>query len=184
MPFHHIETPRLRLRSVNDEEYVHVLNTYSDEDLAAVFNLKSPEEISKERQRAVKGFSTFNKSLLLFYLIDKTTNKTIGWCGFHTWYTDHNRAEIGYGMSEENVKAKGLMTEALSAILHYGFTTMKLHRVEAFVGSENVPSLKLMKKFGFKQEGVLREHYFTNGRFEDSLVFGLLRDEAMEGITN
>jgi ribosomal-protein-alanine N-acetyltransferase len=175
--FHHIDTPRLCLRSVNDEEYVHILNTYNDKDLAAYFNLKSPEEINKERQRAAKGFSTFNKSLLLFYLIDKETNKTIGWCGYHTWYTDHNRAEIGYVLSEENAKAKGLMSEALSAILTYGFTAMNLHRVEAFVGTQNMPSLKLMQKFGFKQEGTLREHYFTNGRFEDSMVFGLLKRE-------
>jgi [ribosomal protein S5]-alanine N-acetyltransferase len=175
--FHHIETPRLRLRSVNDEEYVYVLKTYSDEDLAAFFNLNSAEEISKERERAVKGLSTFNKSLLLFYLIDKTTDKTIGWCGYHTWYTQHNRAEIGYVMSDENARNKGLMSEALSAILHYGFNDMNLHRVEAFVGKENVASLKLMNTFGFKQEGVLREHYFTNNRHEDSLVFGLLKHE-------
>jgi len=69
------------------------------------------------------------------------------------------------------------MTEALAFILHYGFMVLNFNRVEAFVGEHNIPSLKLMAKYKFTQEGRLREHYNNNGKMENSLVFSLLRDE-------
>jgi len=85
---------------------------------------------------------------------------------------------------DEAFRKKGYMGEALKAVLEHGFNTMKLKRVEALIGPSNTPSLNLIKRFGFSQEGVLREHYFTNGRYEDSLFFGLLekeyRDRNME----
>jgi len=69
------------------------------------------------------------------------------------------------------------MSEAVSTILDYGFEQMNLHRVEALIGKDNMASLSLVKKFGFTQEGILREHYFTNNTMEDSVIFGLLRHE-------
>ena len=109
--------------------------------------------------------------------MDKSTEKIIGWCGFHTWYLDHFRAEIGYGLFDENFKNKGIMTEAMKAILEYGFKQMKLHRIEAFIGTYNIPSLKLVEKFGFTKEGILRNHYLKNNVLEDSAVFSLLQKE-------
>jgi len=50
----------------------------------------------------------------------------IGWCGFHTWYTDHHRAEIGYGIYKDEFKKQGFMTEALEAVLEYGFENFYL----------------------------------------------------------
>lgn len=66
------------------------------------------------------------------------------------------------------------MTEAVERVIEYGFTSMELNRIEALVGAENVPSLRLMEKFNFIQEGVLRQHYFTADKFEDSVLFSRL----------
>ena len=70
-----------------------------------------------------------------------------------------------------------LMSEAVEAIIRYGFSELNLNRIEAIVGPENAPSLRLMEKNGFVQEGRLRKHYPAGDGFEDSLVFGLLREE-------
>lgn len=58
----------------------------------------------------------------------------IGWCGYHTWYIDHRRAEIGYAIRSDEYKAQGIMTEVMNAVLRYGFEVMNLHRIEAFIG--------------------------------------------------
>ena len=71
------------------------------------------------------------------------------------------------------------MTEALAKIIQYGFDKMGLHRLEALVGSENLASLRLMEKFDFIKEGLLREHYYTSGKFENSVVFSKLREEYL-----
>ena len=69
------------------------------------------------------------------------------------------------------------MKEALPVVLDYGFNIMGLKRVEAFLSLENEASLRLIKSFGFKEEGSLREHYFTGGHMEDSSIFSLLLRE-------
>ena len=165
----------LSLRALTPEVYSFVFSNYNDEQLMEFFGLTTPEEFAKEKKRYEKGMTTVNKTFILFHILEN--GKNVGWCGFHTWYTDHARAEIGYILSNEASKGKGIMSLALKAVIDYGFNTMNLHRIEAFVAPNNVPSLKLMEKYNFIKEGRLREHYFKNNKMEDSLVFSLLKSE-------
>ena len=108
-------------------------------------------------------------------MILKDEDVVIGWCGYHTWYTNHNRAELGYVMNDELYKGKGYMKEALRPIIQYGFGKMNLNRIEAYIAEDNIPSYKLLAANGFVKEGLLREHYFTKGRHEDSILYALLK---------
>jgi ribosomal-protein-alanine N-acetyltransferase len=110
-------------------------------------------------------------------LFEKSTSLYVGNCGFHTWCPEHYRAEIGYDMIDDMHKNKGYMTEALCTIIAYGFNEMKLNRIEALIGPNNIPSLKLLQKFGFTKEGYLREHYCKNGEIQDSIFYALLKSE-------
>lgn len=172
-----LQTPRLLLRKLTHEVYQQVFTSYTGEELKTFFGCRSNEELEEERKKYTDGLSMYRKACLVFQLLEKETNEVIGWCGYHTWYLPHYRAELGYELNDDSKKGKGYMKEALAAILDYGFTTMGLKRVEAFLDLENIPSLRLIQYFGFTQEGTLREHYFTNGRFEDSTVFSLLHKE-------
>jgi len=165
----------LILRIVRPEVYSFVFSNYNDEELIEFFGFTTPEELTKEKKRHEKGMTTFNKTFIFFHILEN--DKNVGWCGFHTWYTDHARAEIGYVLSNEASKGKGIMSVVLKAVIDYGFNTMNLHRIEAFVGPNNVPSLKLMEKYHFTKEGHLREHYFKNNKMEDSVVFSLLKSD-------
>jgi ribosomal-protein-alanine N-acetyltransferase len=69
------------------------------------------------------------------------------------------------------------MSEAVAAILTYGFNEMKLYRIEAMVADYNTASVRILEKFGFVHEGRLREHYNVNGKMEDSVLYGLLKKE-------
>ena len=177
MQFETIHTPRLLLRKITPEVYRFVFTHYTEEELQRFFGFHTEEDRLKEHERFEKGVSTFNKSFAMFQLLDNISGKVIGSCGYHTWYLEHRRAEVGYALTNDEFKQKGLMKEALGAVLQYGFNVMNLHRVEAFVAPENEPSLKLVRHFAFTQEGHLREHYFKNGVVEDSIVFSLLQSE-------
>jgi len=173
-PFENLITDRLILRKLTPEVFNYIYANFSDEELLAFLGLETLDALTVEKEKHRKGLSTYNKSFLYFKVLDKASGKIIGWCGYHTWYLDHNRAEIGYGLYDDVYKQRGLMSEAVKTILDYGFLQMKLHRVEALIGTDNDASQNLVKKFGFTYEGNLKEHYFTNNRFEDSLIFGLL----------
>lgn len=174
MKFTYLNTERLKLRLLDQQVWDHVFSNYDQEELTHFFGESAVE---KETKRNEGGTSTFNRTFLYFHMLDKNTDELIGWCGFHTWYTDHKRAEIGYVIFEEENMSKGYMSEALTAVIKYGFEEMYLHRIEAFVGPYNSASLRLMRKFKFEEEGRLKEHYFRDGIYEDSVVFGLLRPQ-------
>ena len=172
-----LHTGRLTLRAITPEVYDYIYANMDDNSIIAFLGLASEEALQKEKKKYRQGLATHNRKFINFLMIDKQTHAIIGACGFHTWFPDHRRAEIGYSLYNDIHKRKGLMTEALNAVLKYGFETMNLHRVEALIGRENTASLKLVSNFNFKQEGVLREHYVVNGIPEDSLAFSLLVHE-------
>ncbi len=175
MNFHYLATDRMNLRLLTPEVYEFVFENYNEGQLLQFFGTE--ENYQREMARFEKGVSTFNRSFANFQMIEKTGDHIIGWCGFHTWAVDHFRAEIGYSMAGEELMNKGFMSEALAAVLNYGFNEMKLHRVEALVAEYNIPSVALLRKNNFVREGVLREHYLVDGVFEESVIYSLLVSE-------
>lgn len=170
-----LSTKRLALRKITPEVMDFAFTTYSDEELSLFLGTSNADDLEKEKEKWRKGLSTHNKSFLYFQLLDNSDNALIGWCGYHTWYLDHERAEIGYGLFDDQFKRKGLMSEAIAFILDYGFTEMNLNRVEAFTAQYNDASIQLLSKFGFEFEGELKGHYFWKGTYEDSLLYSLLK---------
>ncbi len=106
----------------------------------------------------------------------KGEDRVLGSCGFHHFDAGFHRAETGYELNRAYWR-QGMMTEAMSAILTYGFDFLGLHRVEAIIDMANEQSKGLLLKLGFTYEGNLRQRYFFRDRFEDEHYFGLLKDE-------
>lgn len=172
-----LETTRLLLRKVTPEVYEQVFDRYTTADAMAFFGCASASELLLEKQKLEQGLRTYRTTLLVFHLVEKHSGRTIGKCGYHTWYPEHARAEIGYGLFADSDKNKGFMKEAFLPVLRYGFTEMQLNRVEALISPANEPSQRLVLAHGFREEGRLREHYCKNGHLEDSIVFALLKKE-------
>jgi ribosomal-protein-alanine N-acetyltransferase len=171
-----IHSARLHLRAITPFFISNLFSTKSSDDIKAFFQCDHDEfEILKSMND--KGLETFRISLYYFLLSDKATNQIIGECGFHTWNISHNRAEIFYKLKDEQWKNKGYMTEALNEVLTFGFKNLNLHRVQALVAHDNIPSLRLLSKFGFQKEGTLREDYLVDGKFEDSECYSLIKHE-------
>ncbi len=172
-----INTQRLILRKLTPEVYAYLFSSMENDQIIEYLQLSDYQQLLKEKEKLAHGISTYNRSFVYFLIFEKVTQTFIGSCGFHTWYIDHFRAEIGYSILNDRFKNMGIMSEAIETIISYGFDKMNLNRIEALVGPTNIPSLKLMNKFNFIQEGHLRSHYFKNNTMEDSIVFSLLKNE-------
>jgi|TARA_B110000902_G_scaffold88316_1_gene104957 ribosomal-protein-alanine N-acetyltransferase len=168
-----LTTPRLTLQRVDQKVMDYVFEKLSPQERMLFLGCNSADQLHEQERRYNGGLSTFNKTFVYFFIRLTETNEHLGWCGYHTWYTDHHRAEIGYQLNKK-YHNQGIMTEAMKSIIYYGFSTLKLKRIEAFVGEENIPSLRLMQIFGFEKEGLIRKHYNVNGENLDSLLFALL----------
>jgi len=174
-----IQTKRLKLRPVTPDVYEQIFKG-SQEEIMEFFGITEENEFIKEKNRFENGLRTYNKTFLFFQIIEAQSEQIIGWCGYHTWYLDHQRAEIGYGLNSDEFKRKGYMTEALASVIDYGFREMNLHRIEALASPKNTPSVKLLNAFKFEYEGLMKEHYLIDGVHEDSAVYGLLRTNYLK----
>jgi ribosomal-protein-alanine N-acetyltransferase len=92
--------------------------------------------------------------------IEKTTDTMIGVVRLAF---DHPRtAELGYAIRHDRWE-RSYATEVSAVVLEYGFTTLGLHRVQAACGPDNTASQRVMAKLGFRHEGRMLDHVFTNG---------------------
>lgn len=104
--------------------------------------------------------------------------RAAGGIGLHR-ATDVHRitAELGYWLAEP-LWGRGIMTEAVRAVVRHGFTAFPLERIEAYAFSNNPASVRVLEKAGFTREGLLRRNVIKHGQVLDSLVFSILREEA------
>ena len=62
-------------------------------------------------------------------------------------------------------------------MVEHGFTSMGLHRISSWCIAENGASIGVLRNLGMREEGRLRENEFLKGRWCDTLVFGLIKEE-------
>ena len=85
-------------------------------------------------------------------------------------------ASLGYWIGEKYSR-NGYMKEALKLLIPSLFVDLRLNRIEAATLEENIASKNLLKKIGFKKEGVLRKYLKINGTWRDHILYGLLEND-------
>jgi ribosomal-protein-alanine N-acetyltransferase len=106
----------------------------------------------------------------------KGTAGLVGTCGLFGWNRAWRKCTVGYELAKE-AQGKGYMHEALNAALSWGFKEMGVNRVEAQVHPGNEPSLKLLRRLRFVEEGRLRQGGYWAGQHHDLLQYSLLRED-------
>lgn len=116
------------------------------------------EEIAAMGEKRAASFYLFEKEKPEL-LIGKVSLSNVVWGGFCSCF-------LGYKLDEGFINW-GYMTEAVDAIVNYGFGTWGLHRIEANVMPKNVSSLRVLDKCGFEKEGISRNYLKIRGVWED-----------------
>jgi ribosomal-protein-alanine N-acetyltransferase len=171
-----LETERLVLRPINVEDMGFVYELFSRPETnrySGHESLGSMEEAGELYDKYMKhgSASRFRVAVEL-----KETGEPVGTLGLYSYSERDGRAELGYDLLEEHW-GRGIMTEAVGAVLRYGFEVLGLNRVEATMDPLNTRSVRLVERLGFKSEGHMREKYLYKGRSRDELIYSLLRSE-------
>jgi len=90
--------------------------------------------------------------------------------------TEHARGELGFW-------GRGYATEAVRAVIAYGFSALGLHRIHAIHFSRNPASGRVMEKCGMLHEGRFRGHVRKWGIYEDVDLWGILREPAFRPLS-
>ena len=175
--FPQITTNNLVLRRIRSTDSDALFKILSDDQVTQFYDDETFHDIVQASEQIEAWENGYRSRRCIrwgiTYKEDSTLIGTCGYYGFHTW---HMRAGIGYELARSFWR-KGIMTEALSGIIDLGFREMGLNRIEAVVMPENVPSIQLLEKLGFCDEGILREYenWGTKG-FMDLCMLSLLRN--------
>jgi ribosomal-protein-alanine N-acetyltransferase len=107
----------------------------------------------------------------------RESKRVIGTCALFECELDKRVAEVSYEILQ-NYWGQGLTSELLPPLIEYGFKTLDLNRVNAFVDTRNIVSLKLLAKNYFQREGLMRESWIDeDGQPVDEYVLGGLPNE-------
>ncbi|MFP7484370.1 GNAT family protein [Priestia filamentosa] len=175
--FPFIETNRLLLREIVKDDANDILKYLSDEEVMKYYGLAPFKTINEALNEISWYQSILNEQTGIRWGITlKGKDEVIGSCGFLNRVPEHYRTEIGYELSRD-YWGHGIASEALEAVIRYGFKYLRLQRVEALVEPPNIPSQKLIEKNGFIREGLLRKYEFTCGKFDDLYMYSLLKQD-------
>lgn len=109
-------------------------------------------------------------------VVYRAEDRMIGTCGFTRFDFLNHSAEIGYVLHPRYWNL-GIATEAVCAVLRYGFETLGLNRIEARYMKDNMASRRVMEKCGMTFEGIQRSAMLIKGKYEDIGLFAKLRDD-------
>ncbi len=173
-PFPILETKRMILRKLGKEDMNEIFILRTDPEVIKYIDRTPPTEVKGIEDFLIRTDADTSKNIGITWGMQlHGDNKIIGYLSFWRTIPENHRAEIGYALMKEYWQT-GLMTEAVDAILNYGFNEMKLHSVEANVNPLNTASMQLLDKFHFKKEAHFTEDYYFEGKFLDSIIFCLL----------
>lgn len=103
--------------------------------------------------------------------------KLIGRCGLMAIDATHRTAMLGIGIGDRAYWGRGYGREAVRLLVDYAFRYRNLRRVWLWVHADNERAIRAYLACGFREEGRLREHVWSNGRYVDAVHMGVLRDE-------
>ena len=171
-PFPELQTKRLVLRKLTLEDAPELFFLRSDQRVIQHLARKPAESVAvvKEFIQLIQANLEKGESILWAIALNTKPGELIGTICFWNLQPENFRAEIGYVLHPDHWR-KGLMKEAMIAVIDYGFQKMKLHSIEARLFAGNDASAFLLEKLSFTRDAYFKEDTFFDGDFLDTLVY-------------
>jgi len=172
-----LETKRLIIRPVTHEDKIEIFEYRSDpatnkyqgwipktiEDVESFI-----EKISKQMDEPETWFQ--------FVIIEKETQRIVGDIGIHFLDSENKQVEIGCTLNKY-FQNQGYATESIKRIIDYLFKELNKHRIIASIDPENMNSIRLVERIGFRKEAHFVESLFLNGKWVDDLIYALIEKD-------
>ena len=174
--FPEFTTANLHLRELISNDAEAVLRIFADKEVTRYYDLDTFRDLSQASELIRRQRIRFERGEVMRWgITQKENNIVIGTVGY-VFNQDNAQGGLGYDLASPYWR-RGIMTEALRLVMRYGFSSLRLNRIQALVVPGNVPSIGLLQKLGFTEEGLLRQYAFFKGRYQDLICFSVLRSE-------
>lgn len=174
-PFKNLETERLLLRRVSKNDLNEIIELRGNPETMKFI----PRPLVKTEEDALNHFKMIDEKIeknegINWAITVKENPKLIGIIGHYRIQPENHRCEIGY-MILPQYNGQGIVTEAIKAVLEYGFEDMNMHSIEAVIDPDNIASERVLQKNGFVKEAHILENEYYDGKFWDTVIYSILK---------
>ena len=162
------------LREIIPEDRAHIFKGLSDPDVVKYYGVQYD---TIEATQAQMDFfqALWDKQTGIWWAINTRENLSFcGAIGLNNLQKQHRKAEFGCWLLKEHW-GKGILQKTIPLVCQYAFDNLKLHRLEAWVESENIACKKRLESLGFQHEGTLTDCEIKFGRFISLSMYALLQ---------
>lgn len=173
-----IETARLLLREFAEDD-AEAVQEYASDPEVVTFMPWGPNTQDETRDFIARAIAARNEEPRMkhdFAIILKSTEVLIGGCGIYLTTKQNREGYIGY-CTNRLFWGLGHATEVAEALIDYGFSELRLHRIFATCDPANIASARVLEKSGMQHEGRMRENEMLRGRWRDSSLYAVLEHE-------
>ncbi len=177
-----IETERLILRRFKPSDAQHMYKNWATDSEVCKFLSWNPHKDLSETEHVVEGwinsyqnFDYYNWAIEL-----RDIGEIIGQISIMHINEKYSSCSVGYNISK-SFWGKGIMTEALKAVISYLFKEIGMNRIEGRHNTLNAASGRVMQKSGMKFEGIMRQVKVNKyGELYDLAVYSILKSDLIE----
>ena len=174
-----LQTRRLVLREFRETDATAVFDSFSQEAVARYVNRASMQSVKEAEELVKTRASIFERGIGIRWAIVLRENldAVIGSCGFYKLDRANRSVETGYDLHPTYWR-QGIMTETLKRVFDFAYSEaffFNLNRIQALTYPQNQASIGLLKKLGFREEGLRREAGYWEEQYHDLQSFSLLR---------
>ncbi|MBN2758254.1 MAG: GNAT family N-acetyltransferase [Bacteroidales bacterium] len=167
-----IETPKFFLKTLKIENSSDLFKIYSDKEVQQYTDNELITNITEAEKLIL---SANNKSKIFIGIFIKNTDKLIGTISIYNINFKHSFSSLGIVLDKKYWN-QAIMYNSLIYLLDFYFNKLNFNRIEAQAFVKNYAAIRLFEKLDFKNEGRLRENFLIKGKFEDSYLFSILKN--------
>lgn len=174
--FPELESERLVLRQVETADAATLFTHFATLREDRFWDLQH-RSVEEARQHIELIHTWYGEQRLLWWALTlKGESEVIGSCSLYDFERE-SRAEIGYWLSQHK-QGMGIATEAVERVVRCGFDSLNLHRIQASCHPQNLAAVAVVRRAGFREEGLLREYEPGHAGWRDCLMFSLLKGDV------
>lgn len=170
-----LEGEKVRLRLLEEDDLPLRVKWVNTPEIRQ--NLMFDYPISLAKTRRWFQNSLLDASRVHFSILDAENGKVIGMTGLLDIDHRHRRAQFYVTIGEMEYWGRGIADEVIRIVLQYGFVEMNLNKIYLYTLDGNARARSVYERNGFVEEGILRQHHFCVGRFQDLHHYSILREE-------
>ncbi len=168
---------RVYLRGIQKEDFTEGLFYWANDQEVTYYMVTGLKPSIKEKMEQLYLDTINNDKELVFAIVDKESDKTIGLVGLYQINPQVGSTEYRIIIGNKSFWGKGIGTECTNTLVNYAFRSLNLNKVWLGVNDENIGGVKSYEKSGFVREGMLRQEIYRNNKYYGAVRMSILRSE-------